>query len=88
MKKLVLLLLIPLLLTGCKEKEKEQDPIIIDGYKIKVEKQEECEEILKDYYEYDGKKIQISCINEIRLVTELTTQTLDYYLDNSNRNTE
>lgn len=79
--------MIPILLTGCK-KDKEYDPIILDGYEVVLESTEECEEILKNYYEYDGKKIQTSCIKEIRLITELTTQTLDYYLDNTDRNVD
>ena len=84
MKKVILLMLIPVLLTGCKKQVEN----VKSDYKIEVDIQENCNQVLKDYYQYGDKKIQIACINEINLVTKFRTQTLKSYLENSEKSEE
>ena len=82
MKKIAILLISILILSGCKKEEKK-DPLVFDGKNIIVYEKSECKNELKDYYEYENKKIKLLCIEEIKLTTNLTTETLDYYIENN-----
>ena len=90
MKKGIILILIIVLLTGCNKsnltKEEKINENMYDFFNINIKESIDCTNKLTKYYEKDGRKIYLSCVDEIYLKEEiLDKNTLNYYLKNTNK---
>ncbi len=72
-----------LILTGCSKKDTIETNIIMDNdYHLIVVKKANCENETKEYYEYNGQKIFLVCLDEIYLKNEHEKITLSKYMQN------
>ena len=59
---------------------KKQINIVIDNYNLSISKINNCNDKVKEYYEYDNRKVYLVCIDEVDLEKNNKSLTLKNYL--------
>lgn len=100
MKKIILICLSVLLLTGCNKRDFLKEKIVnqntplkettnnelVDEFTISIQETTDCTNTLTKYYEEENRRIYLSCLDEIYLKTKYNKDiTLKYYLQNINK---
>ena len=90
MKKIILVITIILLLTGCNErtlpKEEEIDETSNKNYTLEITKTPSCKDQIKEYHQQDNRTIYFVCIDEITLKRKnAKDMTLKYHLQKVNQ---
>lgn len=91
MKKILLLFLAIILLSGCqKELSNDNTGIYIsNGYELVLRQKSNCSNEVKEYLEMKGRKIYLVCIDEIDLkIDNEVIMTLEYHFRNINKTFE
>ncbi len=89
MKKMVMLLSLVFILTGCRQEAKFETKIIIDDkYELFVNEEKNCTNTLKEYYKYGNQKLFLVCFNEIYLKSDKSEMTLKKYIKKSSNTLE
>lgn len=90
MKKIIILILTIILLTGCNEKKLNNEETINqnngDHFNISIKETRDCTNTLTKYYEKGNRKIYLSCLDEVYLISEtIKENTLNHYFQNTNK---
>lgn len=90
MKKILLLICILITISGCATKPKEETTINTDANtgksEFNIEKTNNCNNKITEYYESKNKKIYFVCLNEIKIENKAQndSKTLSYILNDAN----
>ena len=88
MKKILLILVCLLMITGCSEKELNESETSDDILKLELVKTTGCKNQVTEYYQKIGqdRKVYFVCLDEIYIKMENAKQlTLEYHFDNVNQ---
>lgn len=90
MKKIILIILGILLLSGCNERdlpeEKTVNNSLDDKLTISIKETLNCTNTLTKYYEEENRRVYLSCLDEVNLKSQNSKEmTLKYYLQNINK---
>ena len=88
MKKILLILVCLLMITGCSEKELNESETSDDILKLELVKTTGCKNQVTEYYQKTGqdRKVYFVCLDEIYIKMENAKQlTLEYHFDNINQ---
>lgn len=85
MKKVLGLMIIIVLLTGCKKQGNITTGVVKNDHKFVVLKKDTCNNEISEYYDRDGRKIYFNCLKEIYLQVGDEQISLKYHLDNVNQ---
>ena len=80
MKKVILIIILILFITGCGNKNNN---ITIDNYNLSISNKENCTEEVKVYYEDESYTIYTVCLEEINLNKDNKTISFNNYLTNN-----
>lgn len=89
MKKIILLICILFTISGCATKSKEEASIDVDARLgegiFNIEKTNNCNNKITEYYESNNKKIYFSCLNEVKIEYKASNEslTLSYILNDN-----
>lgn len=82
MKRIILLLCVVALISGCATKIKEENSESeTKELKLELVKKDNCENKITKYYESDNQKVYFVCLDEVNLVED--KMTLSYYFNNA-----
>lgn len=85
----ILIIVSLFLIVGCqKNNTMKQTNIILDGYNLIMSKINNCNDKVKEYYEYDNRKVYLVCLDEVNLKKDNNSLTLKHYLKNNEQDFE
>lgn len=90
MKKIILVITIILLLTGCNERTLSKEELIEETsnkyYTLELTETKNCKDEIKNYHQQDNRNIYFVCLDEITLKRKnIKDMTLKYHFQNVNQ---